>query len=106
MPITCGASGAVGQGGFSQVPTSNVVGNSVQPIGANPSQITLAAGALPVYSSVLSTQPSGIYSFTRCVSAGGLVNGQTVVDIVMPDGVTQPQSYYCVVYTIAGGVLT
>jgi hypothetical protein len=103
MPITCGPSGPVGQGGVSQVATANQVGNSFQTGGQSLSQITLAAGALPMY---VNTVQGGVYQFQRFVSAGGLVNGQTVVDLVMPDGGTQPQSFYCVVYTISGGVLT
>ena len=53
------------------------------------------AGAIPYGSPWVRFQPSAV-----------LVNTNNVVDLVMPAGPANPQSWYVVVYTVAGGVLT
>ena len=54
--------------------------------------------------------PSGasVYAapFIRFQPSAVLVNTNNVVDLVMPGGPNNPQTWYTVVYTVAGGVLT
>ena|SRR5277367_2098418 len=119
--IVCGGTTACGQGVSyvagavsPNVPYQNLCGNTAPVAGPSPSQIGSAIQAQVLYSAANPTTgvtaagsgPTGIYPYIRCVSAGGLVNGQTVVDIVLPNGERDTQSAYCVVYTIAGGLLT
>lgn len=113
MATVCGNSGAIGQGGFSQVPYQSVEGGTFNVAGPTPTQILFGTSQV-IYSAAnpltgvaaAGTTQSIIYPFMRTVSSGGLVNGQTVVDIVMPNGANDPGSFFTVVYTIAGGVLT
>ena len=53
------------------------------------------AGGIPYGSPYIRFQPSAV-----------LVNTNNVVDLVMPGGPGNPQSWYVQVYTVAGGVLT
>jgi len=120
--IVCGGTGAVGQGQSfvagaltPNVPYQNMSGCSVPSFGPNSAQIASATQTQVLYSAANPTTGTtaagtpygpGIYPYIRCVSAGGLVNTGTVVDVVFPNGLTDTQSIYCVVYTIAGGLLT
>lgn len=120
--IVCGGTGALGQGQSfvngaltPNVPYQNMAGNSAIAAGPSPSQIASATQTQVLYSAASPTTGTtaagtpygpGIYPYIRCVSAGGLVNTGTVVDVVFPNGITDVQSIYAVVYTIAGGLLT
>jgi hypothetical protein len=119
--IVCGGTTPNGQGQWyvagavaANVPYQNLCGNTAPVAGPSPSQIGSATQTQVLYSGANPTSgvmaagsgPTGIYPYIRCVSAGGLVNGQTVVDIVLPNGEKDVQSAFCVVYTIAGGLLT
>lgn len=44
--------------------------------------------------------------FYRFQPTASLANGNNVVDLVMPGGPNHAQTWYVVVYTVAGGVLT
>src|SRR5271169_5505192 len=120
--IVCGINGAQGQSGnyyvagtlTVNVPYQNTAGNTTAAVSNNPGQIGTATATQVYYSSAnpttgvtaAGTNPTGFYPYVRCVTAGGLVNTGTVVDVVFPNGEKDTQSLYCVVYTIAGGLLT